>query len=70
MGLSASYGIIERHGGQIVVVSEPGEGTRFEVRLPLYDHANASLYGGERPDTSKKVARVLFVNDEGAKTIR
>jgi PAS domain S-box-containing protein len=37
LGLSASHGIISRHGGEIMVVSEPGEGTRFEVRLPLCD---------------------------------
>ena len=37
LGLSASHGIITRHQGEILVVSEPGEGTRFEVRLPLCD---------------------------------
>ena len=37
LGLSASHGIITRHKGEIVVVSELGEGTRFEVRLPLCD---------------------------------
>ena len=37
LGLSASHGIITRHNGEILVVSEPGEGTRFEVRLPLCD---------------------------------
>ncbi len=35
LGLSASHGIITRHNGEILVVSEPYEGTRFEVRLPL-----------------------------------
>ncbi|HEY8185811.1 MAG TPA: ATP-binding protein [Pyrinomonadaceae bacterium] len=37
LGLSASHGIITRHHGEIVVISEPGEGTRFEVRLPICD---------------------------------
>lgn len=37
LGLSASHGIITRHKGQIMVVSEPGLGTRFEVRLPLHE---------------------------------
>ena len=35
LGLSASHGIIMRHNGQVMVVSELNEGTRFEVRLPL-----------------------------------
>jgi PAS domain S-box-containing protein len=37
LGLSASHGIITRHRGQIMVVSEPGLGTRFEIRLPIYE---------------------------------
>jgi len=40
LGLSASHGIITRHNGEIVVVSEPGEGTRFEVRLPLCERTD------------------------------
>jgi PAS domain S-box-containing protein len=35
LGLSASHGIISRHGGEIIALSKPGQGTRFEVRLPI-----------------------------------
>ncbi|MBU1740434.1 MAG: PAS domain S-box protein [Proteobacteria bacterium] len=34
LGLSTSYGIIKRHGGQISVESEPGQGTTFVIELP------------------------------------
>jgi two-component system NtrC family sensor kinase len=35
LGLSISYGIVERHGGQIQVESIVGKGTTFIVRLPV-----------------------------------
>lgn len=35
LGLSLSYGIIHRHGGEIQVDSEPGEGTSFTIWLPI-----------------------------------
>ncbi|MFH2122473.1 MAG: ATP-binding protein [Pseudomonadota bacterium] len=35
LGLSISYGIIRKHQGEILVRSEPGQGTDFEIILPL-----------------------------------
>ncbi|HUM71610.1 MAG TPA: hypothetical protein PLK31_22510 [Chloroflexota bacterium] len=35
MGLATSHRIIEQHGGEINVVSAPGEGATFIVRLPV-----------------------------------
>ncbi|MEC9262498.1 MAG: ATP-binding protein, partial [Pseudomonadota bacterium] len=35
LGLSITYGIIQEHGGQIQVSSTPGEGSIFELALPI-----------------------------------
>jgi two-component system NtrC family sensor kinase len=35
LGLSISYGIIQSHGGEIQVKSQPGIGTEFVIKLPL-----------------------------------
>jgi signal transduction histidine kinase len=35
LGLSVAYGIIQEHGGSIYVESHAGEGTHFNVKLPL-----------------------------------
>jgi two-component system NtrC family sensor kinase len=35
LGLSVSYGIIERHSGSITVESDPGNGSAFTVAIPI-----------------------------------
>ncbi|MCA9470703.1 MAG: PAS domain S-box protein, partial [Nitrospira sp.] len=35
LGLSVSLGIVERHGGEMILESEVGKGTKFTVRLPI-----------------------------------
>jgi two-component system sensor histidine kinase HydH len=35
LGLATTRKIIEAHGGEIGVESEPGRGTRFTIRLPV-----------------------------------
>jgi PAS domain S-box-containing protein len=67
LGLSASHGIISRHGGEIMVVSEPGEGTRFEIRLPLCADDTRFVQPIQAAQADRKpvpAARVLIVEDE------
>ena len=35
LGLSTSYGIIEKHGGKILVQSKPNKGATFVVSIPI-----------------------------------
>ncbi len=39
LGLAVVYGIVESHGGRIEVRTAPGQGTTFEVTLPLVPEA-------------------------------
>jgi len=51
LGLSIAYGIIKEHGGTISVVSRPGEGATFFIRLPLA-HSDAEQARSSEPRRS------------------
>jgi PAS domain S-box-containing protein len=64
LGLSASHGIIENHGGDIQVTSQPGKGTRFEVILPLDESVAPLVVTAVATPAETKSSRVLVVEDE------
>jgi signal transduction histidine kinase len=63
LGLSICYGIISRHRGKITVNSQEGEGSTFNIELPL------NLPGGEKPAPVKTAGNtisgsVLVIEDD------
>jgi PAS domain S-box-containing protein len=65
LGLSTVYGIVKQSGGGILAFSEPGQGTRFEVYLPLNgQEAQLSESGGDSLDVQRGNETVLLVEDE------
>lgn len=70
LGLSVAYGIVQEHGGRIWVMSQPGRGASFFVKLPLpitERTAAAPPAAAAAEDTTLfKGKRVLVVEDEVA----
>jgi PAS domain S-box-containing protein len=63
LGLSMSYGIIKRFGGEIEVVSEVGYGTTFTIILPIGSGGKEEV--ALSPIIAKGlVAQILVIDDE------
>ena len=65
LGLATAYGVVTQSGGAISVDSHPGQGTRFDVLLPVVDKPiSEAARGGPPPDASGRGETVLVVEDE------
>ena len=63
MGLSVVHGIVKNHGGTITVYSEPGEGSTFNVFLPI-DKTEAVPGAKNKKLIPKGTERILFIDDK------
>ncbi len=63
MGLSVVHGIVKSHKGAIIMKSEPGKGTTFEVYLPVSQN-NVKITTEAGTELATGNERILLVDDE------
>jgi signal transduction histidine kinase len=71
MGLSVSFGIIQRHNGEITVESTPNQGSTFMIRLPAAEEPAVQapavvnqVNATPKLSVASKSLRILVVDDE------
>lgn len=65
MGLPAAYGAIKTHGGDILVKSAPGEGSTFQILLPLTPETPVTEKSAFQDlPAAGRSAGILLVDDE------
>jgi two-component system, cell cycle sensor histidine kinase and response regulator CckA len=70
LGLSAVWGIIENHEGEIIVESFPGKGTKFEIFLALPEEAESQTeQKKEHPKKIEEKKVVVISEDENNRFI-
>jgi signal transduction histidine kinase/CheY-like chemotaxis protein len=63
LGLSMTYSIVRRHGGEIRVDTAPGAGTTFTLIFPVETESRPPATPPE-PRGTRRLARVLVVDDD------
>jgi PAS domain S-box-containing protein len=66
LGLAATLGVVRSHSGALVVESEKGVGTRFQLALPLAETLARPVQPIQVPRNGERHQTVLVVDDEDA----
>jgi CheY-like chemotaxis protein/anti-sigma regulatory factor (Ser/Thr protein kinase) len=64
LGLSESYGILQRHGGKLTVESAEGHGSTVTVHLPVAPRAESGGARGEPARFAASALRILVIDDD------
>ena len=66
LGLSIVYGIVTQSGGEIVLNSDVGHGTRVEILLPAVDQVRSRSLGSPEDTPARGTETILVVDDDEA----
>ena len=66
LGLSVVHGIVKGLDGEIMVTSEAGKGTTFNILLPIVESLFSSPVEEQQKELPRGTERVLLVDDEKA----
>ncbi len=66
LGLSIVYGVVKQFSGEILVDSEPGRGTTFDIYLPRLPHSNGDYTARRRTSGPARIGSetILLVEDD------
>ena len=64
LGLTTTFSIINRHGGNISVASTFGEGTTFTIYLPAANNVSNRSYSSKDKVDHKGQGKILIMDDE------
>jgi PAS domain S-box-containing protein len=64
LGLAITQSIINKHGGRVLVTSEPGKGTTFTIFLPVSEGQSAPAAQAAEKAARTEPAGILVMDDE------